>query len=840
MSKFGPEAGPGLDPAQLPASEPGALKTSGLGQGKPPRPRWRRWQKWAAGSACVLFGLVVGVLIVDRIYPLPARGADAGLVVVAEDGLPLRTWPSRDGVWRYPIRPDQVSPYYLQALLGYEDRWFYYHPGVNPIAMVRAASQWIRSGRIVSGGSTLTMQVARMIDPVLRQPGSRKVSDKLRQMARAVQLELHYSKDEILGLYLAHAPMGGIVEGVEMASRAYLGKPSAELSLADAALLAGLPQAPSRLRPDREPEAAQRARDKVLQRMADQGIWTAAEVADARIETVVAQPLRGRWLAPLAAERMRQQSSPGRRRAGVVQTTLSPETQSIVEHMLLDRVDSLPPKVSMAVLVMENDSLAVRAYAGSADFSDAKRYNHVDMVRGVRSPGSTLKPFLYAMALDQGLIHSESLLVDAPQSFGGYQPGNFQASFTGAVSVSQALQRSLNVPAVDVLDRVGPTYFASTLRGAGVRLRMPQGAVPNLSLILGGGGTTLEELVGAYRALAHDGLAGTPRMTPQAPRNEFRLMSPGAAFIVRDILEGGGQPDRAREGTERGIAWKTGTSFGFRDAWAIGVTDRWTIGVWVGRPDGTPNPGFFGANIAAPLLRDIVAALPVASPTARVQPPSVARADICWPLGLPAETTAPEHCQVRRAAWTLDGAIPPTLPDRLGLGALLETVWIDPQTGLRTRPDCRVPGVSREQANWPSHLKPWLASQVGPSSLTPAWHPDCVPSGGLGNLRIVGLDDGATLQPVPGARELSVNVEVLNASGPVYWLLDGQVLNSDGTLGSSDALIAGAESGNVPTPGDARSRRLRFASAGAHALTVLDEAGRYDRVPFQVRGLPPS
>ena len=795
---------------------------------------------WLRRTVIGVLGLAAAVLVLDRVFPLPARGADAGLVVVAEDGMPLRTWPSRDGVWRYPVRPDQVSPYYLQALLGYEDRWFHYHPGVNPVAMVRAAAQWVRSGRIVSGGSTLTMQVARMIDPVLRQPGSRKVGDKLRQMARAVQLELHYSKEEILGLYLAHAPMGGIVEGVEMASRAYLGKPSAELSLADAALLAGLPQAPSRLRPDREPEAAQRARDKVLQRMADQGIWSAAEVADARIETVVVQPLRARWLAPLAAERMRQESSAGRRRGGVVRSTLNPETQSVVEHMLMDRVDSLPPKVSMAVLVMENESLAVRAYAGSADFSDAKRYNHVDMVRGVRSPGSTLKPFLYGMALDQGLIHSESLLVDAPQSFSGYQPGNFQASFSGAVSVSQALQRSLNVPAVDVLDRIGPAYFASTLRGAGVRLRMPQGATPNLSLILGGGGTTLEELVGAYRALAHEGLAGTPRMSPQAPRNEFRLMSPGAAFIIRDILEGGGQPDRAREGTERGIAWKTGTSFGFRDAWAIGVTDQLTIGVWVGRPDGTPNPGFFGANVAAPLLRDIVAALPAGTPTPRVQPATVGRAEVCWPLGLPASTTPPAHCQVRRAAWTLDGAIPPTLPDRLGPGALLETVWVDPRTGLRTRPDCPVAGEAREVARWPTYLAPWLAFQVGPASAMPAWHPDCAPAGSTGSLRIVGVEDGATLQPVPGARDLSVNVEVLGASGPVYWLLDGQVLGHDAAGQRGESAAAGPDSGIAQQAGDARSRRLRFVTGGAHALTVLDDAGRYDRVPFQVRGLPPS
>ena len=275
--------------------------------------------------------------------------------------------------------------------------------------------------------------------------------------------------------------------------------------------------------------------------------------------------------------------------------------QASVERMLLDRVDNLPPKVSMAVLVMDNDSLEIKAYAGSADFSDDSRYAHVDMVRGVRSPGSTLKPFLYAQALDEGLIHSESLLIDAPLSFGGYAPGNFQAAFSGPISVAQALQRSLNVPAVDLLDRVGPVSFASVMLAGGVRLRLPAGAEPNLSLILGGGGTTLEELVGAYRALARGGLSGRPRLRPEQPRVESRMMSAGAAWIVRDILESGGHPDRPfyESGNQgRRLAWKTGTSFGFRDAWSVGVTDRWTIGVWVGRPDGTPIRAF-----SAPMWR---------------------------------------------------------------------------------------------------------------------------------------------------------------------------------------------------------------------------------------------
>ena len=657
--------------------------------------------------------LAVLVFILDRLFPLPPVGTGGASVVVAADGTPLRTYPSRDGVWRYPLKPDQVSPFYLQTLLGYEDRWFYWHPGVNPVSLVRAAWQWGAHGRIVSGGSTITMQVARLLDPELAGQPSRTLSAKLRQILRAVQLEWHYSKDEILGMYLAHAPMGGIVEGAEMAARLWLGKSAMDLSPAEAALLTALPQAPSRLRPDRHPERARIARDKVLDRMADSGIWSAAEVADARIENVLAPPLRAHWLAPLAAQRLQA----GRRRAGqhapIVRSTLDANIQTTTEHMLLDRVDALPAKVSMAVLVMDNDSLEIKAYAGSADFSDASRYSHVDMVRGVRSPGSTLKPFLYAQALDDGLIHSESMLLDAPLSFGGYAPGNFQAAFSGPVSVSQALQRSLNVPAVDLLDRVGPNRFASMMLGGGLRLRLPAGASPNLSLILGGGGTTLEELVGVYRALARGGLAGKPRLSPDQPRVESRMMSAGAAWIVRDILEGGGHPDRPLEQTGRRVAWKTGTSFGFRDAWAVGVTDNWTIGVWVGRPDGTPNPGFFGANVAAPLLRDLVAALPAGAFAARTRPSSVKPVVTCWPSGWRRGSPQAGQCPHPRTAWSLDDTVPPTFA-----------------------------GYA-EVSNSP--------------------------------LRVQGITTGSVLRAAPGRHEVSVEARAQGARGLVWWMLDGRV-----------------------------------------------------------------
>jgi penicillin-binding protein 1C len=788
------------------AGNPDAVQTT--------KPQRLRRFVWALAIALAL--LLISALALDRLFPLPLPKSGGGsTVVLARDGTPLRAFADRDGVWRYPITAKQVSPLYLQALLTYEDRWFWKHPGVNPYALARGLFGGLLHGHVVSGGSTLTMQVARIIEPIPHTFGG-----KLVQILRALQLEAHLSKAQILDLYLNRAPFGGNIEGVEAASWAYLGKSAAHLSRAEAALLAVLPQSPSRLRPDRNPRLARVARDKVLRRMRDAQTWTAAQVNAAMIEPVVARSLRAPMSAALLAQRLHDAQPDARR----IVTTIDAEMQRAAEDRIAAYLARLPPRSSIAVLAVENASLATRVYIGTGAFADPERAGHVDMVRAPRSPGSTLKPFLYGLALDDGLIDSQSLLVDAPQDFDGYRPGNFDQAFNGPVSVTEALQRSLNVPAVDVLDRVGPARFVARLQNGGLDLQLPDGAKPNLSIILGGAAAKLEDLVGAYTALANAGVAGSPRYTPDQNARQRRLLSPGAAWIVRDILsnnpadvEGApiaGTTDHAN------LAWKTGTSYGYRDAWAIGVNDRWTIGVWIGRPDGTPSPGQYGAVTALPLLFQIADMLPSRGGAHQPKPVNVRAIDICWPLGGAADQTDPALCRQRRQAWVLNDALPPTFPDR-GNGA-----WMDPRLvlrvdahGHRLSASCRGKGEhTLTIARWPALVTPWLSIDDREKEMLPPLAAGCAPDAleRADVIRIAGLNQDAVLRRAPNSdKPLRVTLRALGAQTQVQWLMDGRL--------QSTAV------GNAPVT-------LSFDQPGAHRLTALTGDGAWDSVAFSVIG----
>lgn len=773
-----------------------------------------RWRRWAKRSALALLALLAVLWLADWLFPLPLPRDDLARVVLAEDGTPLWRFADADGVWRYPISRDQVSPYYVEALLTYEDRWFYQHPGVNPMSLLRATWQNLTGGHVVSGGSTLSMQVARLLDP-----HSRTLGGKLRQLWRTLQLEWHLSKDEILAIYLNRAPFGGTLQGVAAASWAYLGKSPQQLTRADAALLAVLPQAPSRLRPDRHPQRAQAARDKVLRRLDEFGVWPRQAVSEALQEPLLLAPRQEPSLAPLLARRLNRPNSPP-----LIRTTLDAVLQRRLEDLLQGWRARLPERTSAAILVVEAQNMAVRGYVGSVDIADDRRFGHVDMVSALRSPGSTLKPFLYGMAIDAGLIHSESLLQDVPRNFGDYRPGNFSSGFSGAVSASSALSMSLNLPAVQLLEAYGPKRFAAELRNGGIPLTLPPLAQPNLALILGGAGSRLQDLVGGYSAFARGGRSADIRLQPDDPLRERPMMSAGAAWIVRRILSGQARPDldpHAELVQRPQLAWKTGTSYGFRDAWSIGVGPRFLVGVWIGRPDGTPVPGQFGLASAAPLMLQVHDLLVNRDAQRNIAPPvlpkplSVGVAAICWPLGQPLPRNDP-NCRRLRFAWTLDGTTPPTLqaPDQpLGLG-LLEKVWVNP-AGKRVGAQC--PGATeRDIALWPSALDPWLLRVERREARLPPIDAACPPQGLslAAPLSIVGLREGDQLRLPAGSQQgLRLSLSTLGGNGRRWWFIDGE------------------------PAGDSESQANWthvFAKAGRYQLSVLDESGQTARVDFSV------
>ena len=758
--------------------------------------------------ACALLWLA------DRLWPLPLPKDDLARVVLAEDGTPLWRFADANGVWRYPVSTDQVSAYYLDALLTYEDRWFFRHPGVNPLALGRAAWQNLTGGRVLSGGSTLSMQVARLLDP-----HERTLTGKVRQLWRTAQLEWHLSKDQILNLYLNRAPFGGTLQGVAAASWAYLGKSPQHLTHSEAALLAVLPQAPSRLRPDRHPARAQVARDKVLRRVAEYRVWPQTAVDEALQEPLLLAPRLEPSLAPLLARRLNRPHSPP-----LIRTTLDANLQRRLEDLLLGWRARLPDHTSAAIVVVETENMAVRAYLGSVDINDTRRFGHVDMISALRSPGSTLKPFLYGMAMDAGLIHSESLLQDVPRRYGDYRPGNFSMGFSGPVSASAALAMSLNLPAVQLLEAYGPKRFAAHMRNGGVPLSLPALAEPNLALILGGAGSRLEDLVSGYSALARDGKSANVRLQPSDELHERRLLSPGSAWVIRRILSGQARPDRdpRAELVQRPLlAWKTGTSYGFRDALAIGVGPRYLIGVWIGRPDGTPVPGQFGLASAAPLMLQVHDVLSnrdsqrgIVAPVQAV-PGNVGVAAICWPLGQPLNKADP-NCRRQRFAWTLDHTTPPTLlaaDQPLGVG-LRETIWVNAQ-GLRVGAQC--PGAQEQDvALWPAPLEPWLPRVERREARLPKASTQCPPAAlhSVTPLSIVGVRDGDRLrQPAASVQALRLTVSALGGDGRRWWFLNGAPL---GDSAHQDSLSTTLE------------------QRGRYELSVLDEGGQTARVGFSV------
>lgn len=697
-------------------------------------------------------------------------------VVVDENNRPLRTFADSKGIWRYPITLSEVSPLYIEALLNYEDRWFWYHPGVNPFSLLRALRQNIVNNRIVSGGSTLSMQVARIL-----HPHERSIWGKAKQIFRTLQLEWHFEKEQILQLYLNTAPFGGTIEGVQAASYTYLNKSAKELTHAEAALLAVLPQAPTRYRPDIHNQAAQTARNKVLQRLADFNIWSQEVVHDAMLEHVFSFNFRPKQLAPLLSRRLLTYSNG----QSVVKSTINSDLQQGLQDVLTSYMTRLPKQSSAAILVVDNKTSAVKAYIGTADFANANRFGYVDMVQAIRSPGSTLKPFLYGLAMDEGLIHSHSLLADVPRNWGAYRPSNFSGAFQGPVSVHDALQRSLNMPAVDLLERYGVNRFVAQLENAGLTLSIPA-RKPNLAVILGGTGTSLEQLVQSYSAFANQGKVSQLRFLQKElskPKVIRSLLSSASAWVVQDILSGISRPDSihtlASTLQKNKLAWKTGTSYGFRDSWAIGVNEHYTLGVWIGRPDGTAMPGHFGRVTAGPLLFTIADQLNLKRGKIN-KPANVIQQTICWPLGTRKKTQKLGFCQQKHQAWIIDDVVPPTwhIADSDAWQSSTFNYWLNSENNLRVSMDCTVENkLIKQVAVWPKVLEPWINKNYQRSQLIPPIDPNCKntlisPSA---TLKITGIEPNSIYRKSgDSGKPPSVWLKSIGGAGKKNWYINGE------------------------------------------------------------------
>lgn len=770
---------------------------------------WPRTLTVGARVGCVLFVVPwLGFLVLDRLFPFPEARLvrPAARIVTDHRGEPLRLFLPPDGILRLPVALEQVSPALRRAIVASEDRRLGRHPGVDPWAVLRAAWSNARAGRIVSGASTIPMQIARLVDPRPRTLGAKAI-----EAFRALQLARRFDADALVELYLGLAPFGGNLEGVGAAAWLHLGVAPGDLSLGGAALLTALPRAPAAYDPARHPEAARRARDRVLEQLVARGAFPDEAVAFARRQPVptVRQPMPfvaphfSRWVA----ERF-----PGRDR---ISTTLDAAQQRGVEALVESHVRALRSRGpgNAAAVVLDLETRGVRAMVGSADFFEVGRPGQVNGALAPRSPGSTLKPFLYALAFDRGAIVPDSFLLDVPTDYAGYVPENYDGAHRGRVTAREALVHSLNVPAVRVLADVGLARFHELLLRLGFTTLDRPAMSYGLPLVLGAGEVTLLDLTNAYATLAEGGVHRAVRVEPGPAGPGVRVLSRGAVALVTEVLAAVARPDlpRAWELARDvpAVAWKTGTSYGHRDAWAVGFSRDHAIGVWVGNLDGRSSEGISGADHAAPLLFDLF----------RLVEAEGAR--------LP-ESAAPEMHAVTVCAVSheLPGAFCPArvqVPalrgtSRLPTCATHRRAFVDDETGLRLAGAClgTRPHRARIFEVPPAPLAAWWRSAGRGVTPMPALHPECAEAPAGSGPRIVSPEEATPYrvrQAAPAAfQKLRLAAHAGAGTERLYWYQDGRLV------------------GSAPPEG----RVFVPLEAGSHRLVVVDDAGRSDAVRYRV------
>ncbi len=686
----------------------------------------RKLARLGMASAIVVAVIATAVLCV-RLWPREPLAAQipSSTAIFDRDGRLLRLTLASDQQYRLWTSLEEVSPEFVDALLLHEDQYFYRHPGVNPAALWRAAFSTYTGGARV-GGSTITMQLARLHYRL----NTRTIAGKLQQIARAVQLEMQYSKRELLEAHLNLMPYGGNMQGVGTASRVYFGKSADRLTLAESLTLVLIPQSPARRDPDRdEPADLLAARERLFER------WRETHPDPDSTHQYVSLPLRYGRLSdlPFAAPHFvnavlaREVLTP---KMPALHTTLDLPLQRLTERVLANyvREHQAIGISNAAALLVDTRDMSVRAMVGSADFGSAQIHGQVNGTLAKRSPGSALKPFIYALAIDEGLIHPRTVLKDAPASFGPFSPENFDGRFVGPITATEALIRSRNVPAVALSAQLAQPNFYQFLKSAGIS-RMASEQHYGLALALGGGEVTMEETAMLYAMLANRGLLAPLRYFTDEPATPgLRMLSEESSFMTLEMLREAARPDDpfTRKQDRLRIAWKTGTSWGFRDAWTSGVFGPYVLVVWVGNFDGRGNPAFVGVQAAAPLffrLSDaIIGRDPALTDPVFRQPPRLERVDVCSASGdLPNA-----ECPQVTSTWYIPGVSP------IRVSQIHRRVWIDTRTGHQACPPYD-PATTRSEVfeYWPTDLLQ-LFAQAGMPRRRPPAPGDCqrdVPSG---------------------------------------------------------------------------------------------------------------
>jgi len=768
-----------------------------------------RWQNWLAALA-----LLAALLVGCRLWPHePLRERLPSSTAFYDDsGHLLRLTLASDQQYRLWVPLRSISTQLVEGVLLHEDRWFRWHPGFNPWGLARGAWVTYARHRHPQGGSTITMQLARL----LWQLDTRTPLGKLRQIARALQLELFYSKRDILEAYLNDAPYGGNVQGVGAASLAYFGKPAGALTLPEALALAVIPQDPAR------PLQADRAGDLInptlsIARNRLYARWLRRHPRDASLKPLFALPLTLRPLsrlpfeAPHAVDQLlAAQRVGGERLPPVVTTTIDLGLQHALERQVANYVQRNAPRGirNAAALLIDTRDMGVKAMVGSASYLDAGIEGQVNGTDAKRSPGSTLKPFIYALGFDQGVLHPQTVLRDVPSSFGPYTPENFDGHFLGPITATQALIRSRNIPAVWVASQLHQPSLYDFLREAGVG-RMASEQHYGLALVLGGGEVTMQELGDLYAMLANRGVLQPLRLRTSDPQVQgTRLLSDAASFMVMDMLRQNPRPDTTfgAENASLPVAWKTGTSWAFHDAWTAGSFGPYVLVVWVGNFDGTANPAFVGVEAAAPLFFQIVDALRAERPRMhepiRHMPANLKRVEICLASGdLPSQ-----WCPQRGWTWFIPGKSP------IRVGNIYRPLVIDEATGL---PACPPYAGKRTHVEvfefWPSDLAHVFA-QAGIPRRKPPRNPAC---------RDAGRPDGDPPQ-ITSPLRASAYAMRLHAATPTSIALSA---TADADARALYWFVDDAYVGQG-TPGNSLFWQPR--NAGSYRVRVVDDHGRSD------------